>query len=153
MAFGDRREMNNRQLVAKGASDLTDTSQRTSASLCKNVRISMAFEFFLESARTVVAYRDNVCARIRCMISISPSRTDKKEQHEKESKNKPLTIQVVVPNVHIIDATVGEAWCDGLTFFLLLEHQWEEPFDRDRWDIISICERSTGCHISMRSDS
>jgi hypothetical protein len=63
--------------------------------------------------RMYARYGRNV---VRGELASSGSRSAKEECAGHGS----LTVEIVVADVHVVDAGISEAWCDGLPFLLLL---------------------------------
>lgn len=43
-----------------------------------------------------------------------------------------------MPDVEVVDAAVGEAWCDVSSLLLLLEHERQEALDGRRRDVVPV---------------
>lgn len=85
---------------------------------CKKMMISTAFELRLESASTGREWRQPV---------------SRYKDHALQ-----LTIQIVMPNVHVIDALAGEAWCHWHVFLLHVQDERQEALDICWRNIVSV---------------
>lgn len=112
----------------------------TPTSLCRKVRISAAFEFFLVRA-TTVRPRDRVTTQIS--MAGTNAHLDKEPQCRR-------TVEVVVSDMEVVDSLTGEARGDIVTLFFLLEDEGEEALDGRRGDVVAVRALDQGLRFARK---
>lgn len=76
-----------------------------------------------------------------------------KKKGGQKKKECELTKEVVVSNVEVVNAIVGEAWCWCLTVLLGLENQGQELLDGRHGDITAVVSRNQDLSLEIQDEN